>query len=80
MSHLWIHLVLSKCHSYGYIRLKDCTMAKEFLSNMAESQVPATPPVNPEREPVKIMAVGSRWAVLLIIHTLHRLGFAQAGE
>ncbi|WP_448596354.1 hypothetical protein [Thermoleptolyngbya sp.] len=55
-------------------------MAKEFLSNMAESQVPATPPVNPEREPVKIMVVGSRWAVLLIIHTLHRLGFAQAGE
>ncbi|WOB43590.1 hypothetical protein HNI00_10815 [Thermoleptolyngbya oregonensis NK1-22] len=55
-------------------------MAKECLSNSAESQVPATPPENPEREPVKIMVVGSRWAVLLIIHTLHRLGFAPAGE
>lgn len=55
-------------------------MAKEFPSTGAESQAPAAPPVNPEREPVKIMVVGSRWAVLLIIHTLHRLGFAQAGE
>ncbi|HIK40373.1 MAG TPA: peptide ABC transporter substrate-binding protein, partial [Thermoleptolyngbya sp. M55_K2018_002] len=44
-------------------------MAKECLSNSAESQVPAAPPETPKREPVKIMVVGSRWAVLLIIHT-----------
>ncbi|WP_448600549.1 hypothetical protein [Thermoleptolyngbya sp.] len=50
-------------------------MAKEFLSNMDESKVPAAPLVNPERKPVKIMVVGSRWAMLLIIHTLHRLGW-----
>jgi hypothetical protein len=45
-------------------------MAKEFLSNMDESEVPAAPLVNPERKPVKIMVVGSRWAVQFNMSTV----------
>jgi hypothetical protein len=39
-------------------------------------------PVEPlsDREPVKILVVGSREGVLRIIHTLHTRGFADANE
>lgn len=35
---------------------------------------------SPNREPVKILVVGSREGVLRIIHTLHCRGFADANE
>ncbi len=59
-------------------------MAEEFISDQVDSSDPqSSNPIassRPDREPVKIMVIGSRWAVLLIIHTLHRLGFAQATD
>jgi hypothetical protein len=33
-----------------------------------------------EREPVRLMAIGSREGVLRVIHTLHRLRFAEVSE
>jgi len=59
-------------------------MSKEFFSDAESSSEPqSAKPIassRPDREPVKIMVIGSRWAVLLIIHTLHRLGFAQVND
>jgi len=57
-------------------------MAEEFLSASAESSASeqVTVPAPPEREPVTIMIIGSRWTVRLIIHTLVTLGFAQVSE
>ncbi|MEO0378420.1 MAG: hypothetical protein AAF329_28265 [Cyanobacteria bacterium P01_A01_bin.17] len=34
----------------------------------------------PDREPVKILVIGSREAVSAIVHSLHQLGFAEAFE
>ena len=50
-----------------------------FQSNSNEPN-PATPAEvrsNGDREAVKIMVVGSPRAVIKIIHTLYRLGFAE---
>jgi len=59
-------------------------MADELISDSTEPSEPqsekAIASSRPDREPVKIMVIGSRWAVLLIIHTLHRLGFAQVND
>ncbi len=59
-------------------------MAEEFLSDHVEASEPqsskAIASSRPDREPVKIMVIGSRWAVMLIIHTLHQLRFAQAND
>lgn len=57
-------------------------MAEEFLSDPAETAATdkTNTPTQPEREPVTIMVIGSRWAVRLIIHTLFSLGFAQVSE
>jgi len=59
-------------------------MADELISDAESSSKPqSSNPIassRPDREPVKIMVIGSRWAVLLIIHTLYRLGFAQVND
>jgi hypothetical protein len=34
----------------------------------------------PEREAVRLLVIGSRSSVTNIVQTLHRLGFAEAGE
>jgi hypothetical protein len=57
-------------------------MAEDFLPDTSETTASnqTTTPTQPEREPVTIMVIGSRWAVRLIIHTLFSLGFAQVSE
>jgi hypothetical protein len=39
-----------------------------------------TDPLPPNREPLRVLVIGSRTGVISTIHTLHRLGFAEAGE
>lgn len=39
-----------------------------------------TDPNIPNREPLRVLVIGSRKGVTSTIHTLHRLGFAEAGE
>jgi hypothetical protein len=33
----------------------------------------------PERESVRLLAIGSRQGVIVVIHKLHKLGFAEVG-
>lgn len=58
-------------------------MAEEFL-DLTDSDMPNFPRFpdasRPDREPVRIIVVGSRQAVLAIIHTLHAKTFATADE
>ena len=60
-------------------------MPKNFLANPPASDTAATTlPVadspQPDREPVKILLIGSPKAVRSIIHILYRLGFASVSE
>ena len=57
-------------------------MAEEFLTEPPTEVYPdSTPTPNPEnREPVRVMIVGSRLGVLSIIHCLVRLGFTQMSD
>lgn len=59
-------------------------MAEEFLSDSPDSDFPHFPhfPLDsqPDREPVRIIVVGSRQGVLAIVHTLHVKTFASADE
>jgi hypothetical protein len=60
-------------------------MPKNFLANppatdAAKGTVPVTEPPQPDREPVKILLIGSPKAVRSIIHLLYCLGFASVGE
>ncbi|MBD2578337.1 peptide ABC transporter substrate-binding protein [Oscillatoria sp. FACHB-1406] len=60
-------------------------MPKNFLADRALATLSATPTAVPElqppqREPLKVMLVGSPKAVTRTIHRLHRLGFAEVGE
>lgn len=58
-------------------------MAEEFLPNPEDStDRPTSPPASsrPDREPVRLMVVGSRHGVTTIIHTLHSKDFASADE
>ena len=57
-------------------------MAEEFL-DATDSDIPNFPhctDTSPNREPVRIIVIGSRQAVLAIIHTLHAKTFASADE
>lgn len=58
---------------------------EEFLSNSDDSTNPPQPPLSgrsshPDREPVRLMLVGSRQGITCIIHTLHVKSFAPVGE
>jgi len=56
-------------------------MAEEFLADVLDGEKSdAVQPVQGDREAVKIMVIGSQWAVTTIIHTLYHLGFAQVSE
>ena len=58
---------------------------KNFLANppatdTATATVPVAEPLQPDREPVKILLIGSPKAVRSIIHILFCLGFASVSE
>ena len=60
-------------------------MSKNFLANppatdTATGTVPVPEPPQPDREPVKILLIGSPKAVRSIIHILYCLGFASVSE
>ena len=60
-------------------------MSKNFLANppvtdTATATVPVAEPPPPDREPVKILLIGSPKAVRSIIHILYSLGFASVSE
>ncbi|AFZ06624.1 hypothetical protein Osc7112_2159 [Oscillatoria nigro-viridis PCC 7112] len=60
-------------------------MPKNFLANppatdTATATVPVAEPPPPDREPVKILLIGSPKAVRSIIHILYCLGFASVSE
>lgn len=60
-------------------------MPKNFLANppatdTATATLPVAEPPQLEREPVKILLIGSPKAVRSIIHILYRLGFASVSE
>jgi hypothetical protein len=60
-------------------------MSEEFVPDASETlAVPASPSPSPEptanREPVKILLIGSPKGVNTIIHTLYRLRFAEVRE
>ncbi|HEY9879037.1 MAG TPA: hypothetical protein V6D29_11305 [Leptolyngbyaceae cyanobacterium] len=54
-------------------------MSEEFIPNTETYTVPSSEPtlIEPSREPVRIMVVGSAIGINLIIKVLHRLGFAE---
>jgi hypothetical protein len=59
-------------------------MHKSFLADATQPSsirfsVDVSLPSNSSRESVRLMAIGSRRGVLTLIHTLHNLGFAEAG-
>lgn len=51
--------------------------AGELPEASPQEQIPSPPP---NREPLKILIIGSRWGVLSTIRTLHRLRFAEVHE
>jgi hypothetical protein len=53
------------------------TAAGEAAALPAIQDTPTEPP--PEREPLRILVIGSRKGVIGTIHTLHRLRFAEVG-
>ncbi len=61
---------------------------QSFLSNSSDSPETVTLSVSlklysypkPNREPVKILVIGSKQSVTTIINTLHQLGFAETFE
>jgi hypothetical protein len=60
-------------------------MSEEFVPDASEMlAVPVTPSPSPEstanREPVKILLIGSPKGVNTVIHTLYRLRFAEVRE
>src|SRR4028119_1518563 len=60
-------------------------MSKNFLANppatdTATATVPVAEPPQPDREPVKMLLIGSPKAVRSIIHILYCLGFASVSE
>ena len=59
-------------------------MITSFLKNSTfnlkiQTSQPISAPYN-EREPVKILIIGSREGVTKIMHTFYRLGFAEISE
>jgi hypothetical protein len=45
-----------------------------------EMPLPATPPSNPNRHPLKVLIVSSPQGVTNTIHTFYRLGYAEVSE
>ncbi len=60
-------------------------MQQNFLSNPnSPASIPTTgntpQEILPNRESVRLMAIGSRQGVINVIHALHRLRFAEVSE
>jgi len=55
-------------------------MAQEFLPNSDDSDRPNDGSAVAEQEILRVAVTGSRDGVLQTISTLHRLGFAKAGD
>ncbi|NJO40678.1 MAG: hypothetical protein HC769_06090 [Cyanobacteria bacterium CRU_2_1] len=60
-------------------------MAQEFVPSPSESSEIPKPPQSsglskPKREPVRVMVIGSRHGVNVIIQTLHSKDFANADD
>lgn len=57
-------------------------MPENFLANPTSTPVLAMPVAvaEPQREPIKVLLIGSPKAVTSTIHSLYRLRFAEVGE
>ncbi len=57
-------------------------MSKNFLPNPQETPTlrPIPTPLDPEREPVQILVIGSSQGITNIIHSLYSHRFAQISE
>lgn len=73
----------------GFTELIDRVVKADFVeSNPGETDSPFSlqfaldviPSPQPDREPVKILVIGSRQSVNTIVHQLHQLGFAEFNE
>ncbi|MEQ8958503.1 MAG: hypothetical protein RLP02_11355 [Coleofasciculus sp. C2-GNP5-27] len=58
-------------------------MTQEFLPNPTpnpQTPLPANPPSEPNRVPLKVLVISTPQGVSSTIHTLYRLGYAQVSE
>ena len=58
-------------------------MTEDFIPDKSpahETPVPATPPSEPNRVPLKILVISSPKVVNSTIHTFYRLGYAEISE
>lgn len=57
-----------------------CTVQFTPPGAIATASVDSTDSGSPEREPLRVLLIGSRRGVTSTIQTLYRLGFAEVGE
>ncbi|MFP4101001.1 hypothetical protein [Coleofasciculus sp.] len=58
-------------------------MTQEFLPNPTpnpQTPLPANPPSEPNRVPLKVLVISTPQGVSNTIHTFYRLGYAQVSE
>ena len=60
-------------------------MTEDFILDLdqtsdPETSLPAIPPSDPNRHPLKVLIVSSPQGVTNTIHTFYRLGYAQVSE
>ncbi|MEQ8464962.1 hypothetical protein [Coleofasciculus sp. E1-EBD-02] len=58
-------------------------MTQEFLPNPTpnpQTPLPANPPSEPNRVPLKVLVISTPQGVSRTIHTFYRLGYAQVSE
>ncbi|MEQ8757422.1 MAG: hypothetical protein RID09_28380 [Coleofasciculus sp. G1-WW12-02] len=58
-------------------------MTQEFIPNPTPNQqtpLPANPPSEPNRVPLKVLVISTPQGVSNTIHTFYRLGYAQVSE
>ena len=60
-------------------------MTEDFIPDSSqtsgpETPLPATPPSEPNRHPLKILIISSPTGVSNTIHTFYRLGYAEVSE
>jgi len=58
-------------------------MTQEFIPNptpQPQTPLPANPPSEPNRVPLKVLIISTPQGVSSTIHTFYRLGYAQVSE
>ena len=60
-------------------------MTEDFIPDSSqtsdpETPLPATPPSEPKRDPLKVLIISSPKGVNSTIHTFYRLGYAEVSE